>query len=122
MRLVQLNSSARKITTLALSFPTLVEAHGLEPFDPDKLDAWACRYACSGGTWSARFILAVWSRHMGRVKPSRVAKNPDWEGDRRYPVDSPWRCGLFDVVNAMGTWDTLHRAAFVVWAKDPWWP
>jgi hypothetical protein len=28
----------------------------------------------------------------------------------------------FDVIAAMSRWDGEHRAAFVAWASDPWWP
>lgn len=29
---------------------------------------------------------------------------------------------IFDVTAAMGKWDVDHRAAFVAWSADPWWP
>jgi hypothetical protein len=28
----------------------------------------------------------------------------------------------FDAAAAVSRWDAPHRAAFVEWAKDPWWP
>ncbi len=112
-----------RMSQLALTFPTLRSAAGVDPFDVDELDAWACGPApCHGGLWSARFVLAVWSGQMGRVKPSRKIKNPDWEGDRRFPVDTVWKSGLFDVVLALATWDQQHRVAFLAWAREPWWP
>jgi hypothetical protein len=118
--LVQFSLPKKKITELALSFPTLEKADGIELFDPFVLDVWACRYASSGGLWSARFILALWSGKMGFVHPSKPSKQSP--GERQYPVDTYWKCGLFDIVNAMGTWDVPHRAAFAAWAREPWWP
>lgn len=32
-----------------------------------------------------------------------------------------WRVGPFVVTDALGTWDNQHRAAFIAWAKAPWW-
>jgi hypothetical protein len=33
-----------------------------------------------------------------------------------------WEAGRFDVMEALRVWDLKHRAAFLEWAKDPWWP
>lgn len=32
-----------------------------------------------------------------------------------------WRVGPFIAGDALGVWDREHRAAFLAWAKDPWW-
>lgn len=32
-----------------------------------------------------------------------------------------WEVGPFDIMDALGTWDNEHRAAFVRWAAAPWW-
>ena len=53
--------------------------------------------APSGAHHAARFILAVW--------------NNDAEGT----------CDRFDVIEALAIWDEEHRAAFLAWAKNPWW-
>lgn len=49
--------------------------------------------------------------------------------DRSLPVDKvlreladaeTWRVGPFDAVTAIAQWDDEHRAAFLAWARDPW--
>lgn len=111
-----------RMTLLCGTLPTLDRADGATPFEPDVLDGWACGpVPCHGALHAARFVLAVWSGRAGVVgKPRHRPKN--WDGEWRFPVDSPWRSGPFDVVDALGTWDGAHRAAFVAWAQRPWWP
>jgi hypothetical protein len=89
----------RRMEELALSFPTLEGRPGVTPWEPDELDQWASGPAPShGGLCAARFVLAVWDpRHT-------------------------WQCGRFDLMEALGCWDTNHRGAFVHWAGQPWWP
>ncbi|MFY0542485.1 hypothetical protein [Nannocystis pusilla] len=49
--------------------------------------------------------------------------------DRSLPVDKvlreladaeTWRVGSFNAVTAIAQWDDEHRAAFLAWARDPW--
>lgn len=88
-----------KMTELALTFPTLRDAPGVKPFDTGLLDAWAAAGGRGSGSQHAtRFLLAVWNS----------------EGE--------WTSGTFDAVKAMSSWDTNHRAAFVAWCNNPWWP
>lgn len=110
-----------RMTELARTFPTLHKADGVEPFDAEKLDAWACSGAPShGGLYAARFILAMWSGRAGVVgKPRRDKKS--WNGEWRFPINTSWRCGPFDIIDALGTWDDYHRSAFIEWAVNPWW-
>lgn len=106
-----------RMTELARLFPTLDNAP-VDPWDPHKLDNWACDAAPShGGVYAARFMLAVWSGRMGKI--NRPRKKDD---QYRFPVDTYWRCGPFDAVDAMSTWDAMHRAVFCAWVKEPWWP
>ncbi len=37
-------------------------------------------------------------------------------------TDTEEELGPFNVMNALAGWDREHRAAFVEWARDPWWP
>jgi len=113
-----------KMTALAQSFPTLEIAPGVEPFDPDRLDEWASSGAPShGALYAARFILAVWAGRAGRMGKARKSRKKDgWHGEWSFSLVTPWRCGPFDVVDALGTWDWHHRNAFVAWAQGPWWP
>lgn len=112
------------ITELALSFPTLTNADGITPWDPEKLDAWACGGASHGGRLAVQFILAVWHGQMGRLsdKPRKTPEKHNWHGTHRWNLDTHWRVGPFDAVRAMGTWDERHRSAYISWLINPWWP
>ena len=85
------------MTALALSFPALREATGIEPFDGGKLDAWAVGYANSGGRHAAQFVLALWDQSRD------------------------WRAGKFSVIEAFQVWDDDHRESFIRWAREPFW-
>ena len=65
----------------------------------EVLDRWAAETAISSGELAtARFLLAVWD-----------------------PGHS-WRCGRFDLMEALRLWNSPDRNAFLSWALDPWWP
>lgn len=87
-----------RIESLALNFPCMQRAPGAVPWDALKLDAWAASPTPSHGErCTAQFLLAVW--------------NPYGE----------WASGEFDVMDALGIWDDIHRWAFIKWASAPWW-
>lgn len=87
------------MSDLAAGFPTLERAPGVRPFDPEALDAWAAGpVPGAGALHAARFMLTLWN--------NRVA----------------WSAGPFDAVEALAAWDQAHRAAFLRWARSPWWP
>lgn len=93
------NRAEHSMTTLARSFPTLGPALGVAPWSPEELEAWACGpIPGSGALHAARFVLTVWNSHAA------------------------WACGRFDALLALGAWDRQHRAAFLAWAAQPWWP
>lgn len=81
-----------KICALARSFPALRNAPGVASnWDEAKLRAWM--HVCSGGELrAARFVLAVYNHHDNK----------------------------FDVGEISG-WDDENLAAFVKWARSPWW-
>lgn len=86
------------MTDLALSFPSL-EGAPVDPFDADRLDEWAAAGGNgSGSQHAARFVLSVWNYQAERA------------------------AGPFVAVHAIGVWDDRHRAAFLEWCLDPWWP
>lgn len=87
------------IISLALTFPTLRDAPGVNPWDPDRLAAWAKSAASSGGRHAAAFVLGIYARAL----PSALGVP-------------------FDFHRAVETWDAEHLAAFQAWAADPWWP
>ena len=86
------------MSALALSFPALQIADGVNPFDANVLDEWAAGPCSHGEKCLARFILAVWS--------------PGEE----------WKSGKFDFMESYQIWSDNHRRAFSAWARDPWWP
>jgi hypothetical protein len=87
------------LSHLAHSFVSLEQADGVEPWDAERLDAWACAPNRSrSAVHAARFVLHVFDRAVA------------------------WRCGPFDVVDAVREWDAAHRDAFLVWVLRPWWP
>ena len=87
-----------RMQTLALSFPTLTKCRGLQPWDPDEFDQWATGPEPGhGALCAARFVLAVWNPYAN------------------------WRCGQFDLMEAIFCWDENHRRAFQRWVADPWW-
>jgi len=88
----------QKMEALALSFPSLGRAWGVSPWNVDEFAEWAAGPAPSSGMrCTARFVLSVW--------------NPYHE----------WACGPFDLTEALRCWDDDHRAAFIAWARAPWW-
>jgi hypothetical protein len=87
-----------RIESLALNFPCLRDAPGAAPWDADKLDEWVASGVPSHGEkCTARFLLAIW--------------NPDYE----------WKSPKFDLMDALSVWDSAHHAAFLEWARKPWW-
>jgi hypothetical protein len=87
-----------KIVWLALKFPCLRNAPGAEPWGANRLDDWAAGGGPSHGEkCAARFILAVW--------------DPNHE----------WQSGRFDLMEALGIWDSASHQAFLDWAANPWW-
>lgn len=87
--------SVERAARLAESFPSLRGVPGARPFCADQLDG-ALPGRSHGEQCAARFVLYVW--------------NPLWE----------WRCGRFDLAEAITTWDAAHLAAFQAWAADPY--
>lgn len=84
---------------LCRQFPTLRHAHGADPFDADALDVWVRSGAATSASRNAvRFVLQVWNS------------------------GEAWKAGPFNVVDAMAGWDDAHRAGFLRWAADPWFP
>lgn len=87
------------MSDLAECFPCLVNKPGVRPWDPERLDEWADQSgATASELYTARFVLHLWDgKHL-------------------------WRCGRFDLLDALDFWDQVHRAAFISWVLDPWWP
>ena len=80
---------------LGVKFPTLIDAPGVAPWNPNQLDIWAAEAnADVNAVHSARFLLILWM--------------PTQE----------WQCGRFDVNDALHSWDRAHRRVFLEWAAN----
>jgi hypothetical protein len=90
--------AAERMAELAESFHALRGRPGVRPWSPLALAREAyVSGALSGPTQlAAGFVLKVWNRDFA--------------------------CPEFDVLDALQRWDRHHRAAFLAWAADPWWP
>lgn len=85
-----------RIMRLAKSFPSLREAPGVQPWQPQVVARWTHGPIPSlGGIFAARFLLSWWGY---------VAIEP------------------FDLHAALSVWDDEHRQAFQNWVMAPWWP
>ena len=87
-----------RMTAFALTFPSMRYALGVEPWDALELDAWGSGPRSHGERVTAQFLLNVW--------------DPSTE----------WKCGRFDLMEALRIWDPEHHKAFLRWAAAPWWP
>ncbi len=90
------------MAALAESFPSLRGVPGTRPWDQYKLDEWATSSGAvtAGSLMAARFVLMVWSGNN----------------------NGPWKCGQFDMAEAVGRWDYRHQHAFLKWARKPFYP
>jgi hypothetical protein len=88
----------RRMAELAQSFPCLRDASGVSPWNAAIFDRWASGPVSHSELITARFVLAVWS------------------------PDTAWRCGRFDMMEALSVWDPPNHRAFLEWASKPWWP
>ena len=71
-------------------FPSLSNARGIMPWDPNQLDIWASEFGRDEqALHSARFILERWNSGFA------------------------WECGKFDPKVALEIWDKIHRRAFL---------
>jgi hypothetical protein len=88
-----------RMAALARSFHCLAEADGVLPWDPERFVRWMHSGAPGHGARCAgQFVLSVWNPY------------------------TDWSCGRFDLHEALGIWDSGHRAAFIAWVRSPWWP
>lgn len=108
-QLVNAGRGPEAMSMLARSFPsfeaTSVEGAariGIDPWDVDRLAAYAKSGAPGGGaTRLCLFLLSVWG---GKSDLSIFGLRD------------------FDLQDALQTWDAQHREAFLAWVREPWWP
>ena len=90
------------MTELARAFHGLrsSQAPGIAPWDPVALLEWVQQgQGNHHAQHCAHFVLSVWNA-----------------GDTEEVL------GPFNAMRALAGWDRAHRAAFVEWARAPWWP
>lgn len=85
------------ITTLAKSFPCIRRLVP-EPWDVQKFMA-PINVVSTGERHAMLFVASVW--------------NPG------YAAEEGWR---FDAIDALTSWDSANRAAFIAWAQKPYLP
>jgi len=99
----RVQTMALRMTALVESFPTLVGLAGVRPWDAVQFDL--NRGLSHGGRCAQQFVLSVWNPSTSTM-----------------PRGKGWRCGRFDLQDALCVWDDRHRRAFLAWASQPWWP
>ena len=104
--------SRAAMTRLACLFPTLGDAAGVHPRNPEAFVAWTCGPAPGAGALeAARFVLQVWN----------------WDEDwatfaRENGIDGADILVPFNVVRAMARWDCAHQDAMLAWLRTPFFP
>ena len=89
----------QRFEKLVMSFPSMYQKPGTKPWDALEFDDWASSPGATPGMkCTAKFLLCVWDPRTN------------------------WTTGPFNFIEAMQTWDPAHHAAFMLWAKNPWWP
>lgn len=107
-----------RMTRLCKSFPTLVMADGVEPWNAERFLRWVLTSGApgSGARHAAKFVLQVWNSET------------DWAAWARTPVAddglgiSDAELAPFNVCQALGVWDADHADAFRTWCYLPFWP
>jgi len=101
-----------RMASLGLRFPTLKNADGVNPWNPERLVRWLYLSGAptGGSTHAAKFLLTVWNSSEDWGLYAREIGIPE----------ATW--APFNVVRAMGVWDEEHQAAFRLWCTYPFWP
>lgn len=99
VRFVALVRSFHAMEGLLAMPGVIVDVCGTEAIDLRVLDETAFAMRLGLGTMSVvRFVLNLWSNSF------------------------PWKCGKFDLFEALVCWDDSHTRAFQTWAAAPWRP
>jgi len=104
---VELSESRARFDRLVMSFPTLRGCPGTMPWNAGRFAAWASGCDTRAQRNAAQFVLSVWN-----------GSTPD----DAWWCEDPLEVGRFDPVDALAYWDQMHRAAFLRWCEDPFWP
>lgn len=97
-------SVREKFSALAATFPSLVHCPDMKEFATNPA-VWT-----TAETILSRIRTNMYGAGKGHAATFMMAlfRRPEWP--------------TFDASEAMMKWDPAHRAAFVAWASDPWWP
>jgi hypothetical protein len=90
-----------KIAMLARCFPVLQNKPWCDPFNAHQLDAWASENKnrlSHAALYAMQFLLWLWSS------------------------ERDWKLGKFNLRVAWAHWDSNQRAAWQLWASDPYFP
>jgi hypothetical protein len=102
------------MSTLGRMFPSLRDAHGVDPWDVDMLVRWLNTAAYGKAERCAGlFLLSVWNADDWCAYGLKV-RRPEHKEDRRI--------GRFDFNDAWACWDEHNRAAALAWLSCPFWP
>lgn len=88
----------QRMTALALTFHSMRNAPGIDPWRADLVAEWAKGPLSHGERLTAHFLLSVWDPGLS------------------------WELNPFDAMEALKVWDPSHHQAFVNWVSNPWWP
>lgn len=109
------------MTALARSFPSFahwkdvpgLDAGGSFNFDARAFFAWASSTNMSHGEYCVvQFLADVWNGNDCKKL----------NGSSTKARERVMGVAKFDLHEALGVWDSGHRAAFLAWAKEPWFP
>lgn len=109
-----------QMTRLCLAFPSLRGAEGVDPWDPLEFLHWLCTSGAvtAGSDCAGRFVLQVWNSAEDWLAVAReLGYVPRRKPRERRPFPAP-----FNVAEAFGRWDEVHRAAFLAWCEAPFHP
>ncbi len=103
------------MTKLAKMFHSLIDAPGVDPWEPLALLRWAIvgGGASHGEKLAAQFVLSVWN------------SSTDWEEvarENKIITDPEHHFTRFDLFEAMNVWDQEHIAAMQAWIELPFFP
>lgn len=104
---IELGSRTARIQRLALRFPTLRGANGIYPWSIVAFAEWVSAIDDPAAKAAGQFLIELWNHG---TPPEQGWWNLDLQ------------VGRFHVVTALQIWDAHHRAAYLNWVEQPFWP
>jgi len=97
-------SVREKFLALAGTFPSLAHCPDIREF------------ATNPATWQNAEVI------LSRIHTGMYGVGKGWSATFMLALFRRTEWPTFDAAQAMMKWDPAHRAAFLAWASDPWWP